>query len=107
MLLQSVSTYLRKLKHDGSVISGKPDMASLAEQFVNGELRESIEMAFDEAELKDTELSVNEPLPIDAYGKVREFIVECNKILNPLGYTASESHDGAGMHSTLFVEWKV
>src|SRR4051812_22718304 len=81
----------------------KPSMASVAKDFVNGPLREDIEAAFEEVKRSDKRLYVNTQVPTEAYTDMTEFVNECNKLIKPLGYDGSASHDGGGMYGTLYV----
>jgi hypothetical protein len=75
----------------------KPNMTKIAATFINGKLKKAIANA--------EENSVNEQIPFEAYEDSKTFYAECQRLLKPLGYKSSESHDGGGMYSTLCVEW--
>lgn len=100
--LKSVTDYLLGKKSR----STKPSMADLAKQFVNGELREDIESEFSELKISDKEMSTMTQLPMGVTDN-KEFVEECRKLLQPLGYECEESHDGAGMYATLYVSAKL
>jgi hypothetical protein len=85
--------------------NGKANFKKLAKAFCDGELREDIESTIEEE--NDHHTYVNTPIPVDAYDDVEKFVKECQLILEPLGYKASQSHDGGGMKTTLYVKWDI
>lgn len=78
----------------------KVNIKKLAEDFVDGPLREDIE-----ASICEGDNYANTQVPSGTYGRMDQFIKECRKLLKPMGYTAEESHDGGGIYTTVFVSW--
>lgn len=102
--LLSPAEIANKIRRQGGFKNEKPDMAKVAKIFVNGELREAIEIHIAQSTItSDKSVMVN--LPGDAYDDKDKFLAECNKLLTP-HYNGEFSHDGVGMHDTLWVTWK-
>ena len=100
MRIKSVKEYLAG-KRSRKIIS-----MAIATNFIDNEICDAIEAEFDKVRMEDNSISVNIAVPFEAYGHLDEFLTECRKILEPLGYKCYRSHDGVGVNDTLFVECK-
>lgn len=92
-------------------IAEERKLDTILENWINHKVIERIVDAHKELRRSQKECSVGIKPPQEAYTwdnvKGPLFYKRLNEILNPLGYSATQSHDGGGMYEVTYITWRV